>query len=429
MSMVSNLKNLFALTALLFGASSAASNGTAVITSVSRVTPTLVLEPTLTPKSILTPDGAIVIKGLNSGTTVAAATNNTNVLNAALDGGNKNLIIPAGEWYTGHTVYVRENTTLTFEGKLHQLDAAADWEDWSVLRIDSPNVTLNNPHLSQKGRVGGHGTHACLQIYGKYNTGNITINGGILEWGASNNFHGGRNNTVFNSTIFRDSMEHLVYASGIKGNGYGEGRASGLTFNDCIFERPGNGLYKEIEANHIQIRNYKNVEINNCIVKGKKKTLWSQYAILLTGVDGLVVKDTNFTDISYGFLFTGRSEGYETKNVEITRVNASGTTNIHIRKGNGKPEVVTFTDFTIERPYKIAYENKFNNCTFKLTNWYVKVEAGGNSTFNSCTWDYSKSTYSKAFVKESGSTVTFTGIQTKVAPSDGHSLNWGPLQE
>jgi len=368
--------------------------------------------------------GATVISGLKTGATIAAAKSNTKVLNAALSRGNKNLIIPSGTWYTGTTIYVRENTTLTFKGKLHQLKDATEWKDWFVLRVDSPNVTLNNPHLSQKGRVGGHGTHACLAIYGSKNTGNVTINGGVLEWGASNGFQGGRNNTVFNGTIFRDSVEHLIYAHGIKGDGVGLGRASGLSFNDCIFERPGNGLYKEIEANHIQIRQYKNVEINNCIVKGKKKTSWNQFGILVTTVDGLTVNDTSFSDYTQGLIYTG----LDTKKVVFNRVTASGQGNNHIRKSDGTGGDVTLNACTFNRPYGIWGDTTFNNCTFKPTRYYVKTVKGSTVTFDNCTWDYSKSTYSKAFVKEAGSTVTFTGTQTKIAPTDGHSFSWGILE-
>ncbi len=438
MSTVSNIKNLFALVAVHFLLTICSESGERANFSDTNTNHYRIISENIDGKRVVSedrifrtadeyitmaPDGATVITGLKAGNTVAVATNNTNVLNAALDGGNKNLIIPSGTWYTGHTVYVRENTTLTFEGKLHQLDTAADWKDWSVIRIDSPNVTLNNPYLSQKGRLGGHGTHACLQIYGKYNTGNIIINGGILEWGASNNFHGGRNNTVFNGTIFRDSMEHLIYAHGLRGDGIGSGRASGLTFNDCIFERPGNGLYKEIEANHIQIRQYKNVEINNCIVKGKKKTLLNQFGILVTTVDGLVVNDTSFSDYTQGLLYTG----WDTHGVVFNRVTASGQGNNHIRKSDGTGGDVIFNDCTFNRPYGVAGDSTFNSCTFRPTGYYMKSVKGAKITFDSCTWDYSNLTYSKAFVKEVGSTVVFTGTQTKIAPSDGHSFAWGPL--
>jgi len=438
MYIISNIKNLFIFTGLLLCLTvcdisavhanddlSSISNETSVTTtlSISTPTPKLLSGKTPTLRTAATSHSAVVVLGLSEGATVIAAKNNSKVLNIALKGGNKNLIIPNGIWYTGKTIIVQKNTTLTFNGKLHQLEAASEQEDYFLLRISGRNVTLNNPWLSQKGRVYPHGTHACLAIYGAYNIGNIKINGGILEWGASNNFQGGRNNTVFNGTIFRDSVEHLVYANGISGNGSKSARSNGLVFNNCVFERPGNGLYKELEANHIQIRNYKNVEFNNCIVKGKKKTSPNQYGILVTNIKGMTINDTIFSDYTAGLLYTGKG----TKEVVFNRVTAAGNGNKHIRRSHESGDVL-FINCIFDNPYGIAGDTKFNNCIFKPTKYYMKSIKGAKIIFESCTWDYSKSTYSKAFVKEEGSTVIFSGTQTKIAPTDGHILNWGLLE-
>ncbi len=366
------------------------------------------------------PIGATAIMGLQLGDTLEIAINNTNVLNTALAGGGKDLIIPAGEWLTNKQVLVMQDTTLTFEGKLRQINHFSS--DLNLLRIDSGNVTINNPQLSQKGIVGGHGTHACLAIYGSDNTGNITINGGIIEWGASNNFQGGRNNTIFNGTLFRDSVEHLIYANGINGNGSGAGKADGLIFNDCTFERPGNGLSPDLEANHIQLRNYQNVEINNSIIKGLKKTLPNQYGILATDIDGLFVNETTISDYSAGLLYTGLG----TNGVVFNRVTASGDGTKHIRKSVDAGDA-TFNNCIFNSPYGIYGDTKFNSCTFKPTSYYIQAYAGSELIFDSCTWDYSNSTYSTAFVTEADSSVTLTYRQTIIAPSDGHPFDWGIL--
>ena len=62
--------------------------------------------------------GTTVISGLKAGSTLAVAKNNSKILNAALVGGNKNLMIPSGTWYTDDTILVHKNTTLSFKGKL-----------------------------------------------------------------------------------------------------------------------------------------------------------------------------------------------------------------------------------------------------------------------------------------------------------------------
>jgi len=60
------------------------------------------------------------------------------------------------------------------------------------------------------------------------------------------------------------------------------------------------------------------------------------------------------------------------------------------------------------RPYNIYGETIFNNCTFRGINYgYVKSSPGSNIIFNNITWDYSKSTYSKAFEKDLNSNVKF----------------------
>ncbi len=443
MSIVSNIKNLFALTALLFllivcgGRASSSGTNTNHYRIISedsdgnRVVSEDRIFRTADEDITTAPDGATVITGLKVGETLTSAKNNSNILNAALAGGNKNLIIPSGTYYTYNTVSVDHDTILTFQGKLQQLVHSKNFTKGYrvVVTIRGRNVTLNNPHLSQKGIVSTKvGMNACLTIYGSNNTGDITINGGILEWGASNNFQGGRNNTVFNGTIFRDSVEHLVYAHGRHGDGIGEGRADGLTFNDCIFERPGNGGVDAMEANHLQIRSYKNVEINNCIIRGKKKTSPSQFGLLTTAVDGLTVNDSSFSDYSAGLLYTGADYGHSTKNVVFNRVTAipdSGTKYI-IKSYNSGTAI--FNDCVIHSPLGVlGGTSVFNNSTFKPTGYYMKTSNNANVTFDDCTWDYSKSTYSKAFVKESGSTATFAGTQTKIAPEDGHSFSWGIL--
>lgn len=413
MSIVSNIKNLFALTAVLClltacgggasssdantnGGSSAASSGTAAITSISRptsipestltpeLTPTSIPEPTSTPKPTPVPDGAAVVTGLRAGEQFAQS--NSVVLNNALKGGDKNLIIPEGTWYTDDTVVVYENTTLSFRGKLEQINPSTNPKSYYVVKIDAPNVVLNNPHISQGGgnRTEKPGTHAVLAIYGTYNTGNITINGGLLEGGGSNCFHGGRNDTVFNGTTFRDSREHLVYGYGIKGDGNADGNADGLIFNNCIFERPGIGN-DEHESNHIQIRNYKNVEVNNCIISGKPENGHTQYAFLMTDVDGAVINDTSIKDYKGGVIYTGNN----TKNVVFNRIqawNASGSFG-WIRRTIGSLHLATFNDSVFHGSTTSFGITAFNDCTFDLGNKEFVAEQNSDLTFDNCTWE------------------------------------------
>ena len=378
-------------------------------------------------------NGTKVITGLKTGTTLTAAKNNSNVLNDALAGGSKNLVIPSGTWYTYNTITVNNNTTLSFKGKLQQLKHYTNYNygHRHLMLVQGGNVILNDPHLSQKGINHPHGTNACLAIYGKNNTGNITINGGILEHGASNCFQGGRDNTVFNGTIFRDSVEHLVYASGARRDvGDPDTRPDGLIFNNCIMERPGNGLTKDLEANHVQLRSYKNIEINNCIIQGKKKTSKNQFGILATGIEGLTVNDTTISDYSAGLLYVGTAYGYSSSDVTINNVTAtpaSGTKDIV--KGNYGVDI-TFNNLDITSPLSIngRMDVIFNDSTFRFKNYFMRTRNRANVRFNNQVWNANDSTYNKAFVKDAGTSVTFTGTQTKIAPEDGRSFRWGILE-
>jgi len=374
--------------------------------------------------------GATVITGLKAGTTVAVAQNNSKVLNTAFAGGDKNLIIPSGTWYTDATVTVFKDTTISFNGKLQQINPTTKYNSYALMNIHEGNVILNNPHLSQGGekRTTKPGTHAVLTIYGFYNTGNVIVNGGILEGGGSNNFQGGRNDTVFNNTTFRDSREHLVYANGINGNGSKSGRADGLTFNNCIFERPGKGN-DEYESNHLQFRNYKNVEINNCVINGVPENRTKQYGILATGVEGLIVNDTSISGYTSGMIYAGYGDEYYTNGVVLNDVTAmpSGKTGTILKTGY-KVGLVEFNNLDITGPTILSGDSsQFNNSTFRPTSYALSLQKGHSATFDNCTWDYSNSTYSKAFVNDEGSSVNFTGTQTKIAPEDGHSFYWGPL--
>jgi len=383
--------------------------------------------------------GTTVISGLKTGTTSAVAQNNSKILNAALAGGNKNLMIPSGTWYTDDTILVYKNTTLSFEGKLKQIYPTTNTEfstvkNVSVMTISGGDVILNNPQIDMGGmvrtpRINTHsGTHTTLAIYGKYNTGNITINGGILEGGSSNNFQGGRNNTVFNGTTFRDSREHLIYANGRLGDGRGVEDADGLIFNNCIFERPGKGNDKW-ESNHLQIRSYKNVEINNCIVRGTPQNGHGQYAILASGLQGFTVNDTTFTGYTAGVLWKGTAYSYEQQPSDHVFNNCTfdgNGRNWVVVNGNGSDEVV-FNNSTINKPRRCYLKVRFNNCTIKPTTQAFMAKSGSDLTFDNCTWDYSNSTYSLAFKNDKGVSVNFTGTQTKIAPEDGHKFYWGPL--
>lgn len=412
-------------------------------TVLSEPTTVLEQEPSTNipaPTKVLTtaPDGFTVITGLQSGNTREIASANSAVFNNAFEGGNKNLVIPSGTWYTRETIRPQANSVITFaEGaKVQQLASAFTSSEiaseYAVMRIDRPNVTLNNPHLSQKGRAIDHaknGTHAVLTIYGSTNTGNTTINGGILEWGAHNNFQGGRDNTVFNGTIFRDSGEHLVYSSGIRNGSL----CDGLIFNNCIFERPGNGTDKvDVEANHLQLRNFKNVELNNCIVRGERKTAFTQYALMLTNIKGLTVNDTTFSDFSYFIVsrYDSRIPNSYCSGIELNNVTATpeaGRYNTRLYK-NLSQDPIIFNNLTFTRPSRAwSGEAVFNDSTFVLDGGsYINLTNNARPTFNNCTWDASGSTTNEALNVDSGST-TFIGTQTKIAPTGGQSFNWSPL--
>ena len=411
------------------------------------VTPIEVEVPVEVPVDVEAPSGAIEITGLLAGTTDAVAHHNSKVLNDALSGGGKNLILPInvgkaptdfdgkymqGYWTTWEKIYVWGDTTLTFNGGIMQSEnTPGDQEEGNVVRtldIAAGNVILNNPLISQGGfiRTARSGTHATLGIYGSYNKGNITINGGIIEGGASNSFQGGRNNTTFNGTVFRNSREHLVYAHGINGNGTKTGDADGLTFNDCIMENPG--INHEVgqyvgsthEANHIQLRHYKNVTINKSIVQGIPETVDGQFGVLITDVHGLLIKDTTFTG-NRGLMYAGLGS----TDIHFDNVWNENDRTYYIMKTDNPSIGATFDNCYFDRPLGAYGTNVFNNSTFNVLSYRFLARENTDLTFNNTTWDVTNARPVLIFLDESGKgSSMFTGSTTKVNP-DSIDVNWG----
>jgi len=401
--------------------------------------------------------------GLWEGTSDTVAIHNSAVLNEAFSGslGTLDLIIPintgespvdfdgrtlTGYWMTYIRIEVRENTTVEFQGGIMQSpntpgdQEGPDWKKYFVtLNIIGGNVTLKNPLISQGGflRTARSGTHTTLAIYGSRNTGNITINGGIIEGGASNCFQGGRNNTVFNNTIFKNAREHPIYANGINGDGTNSNpsgdnplhNANGLTFNYCQIMNPGvNFIYGQYgghhEANHVQLRHYNNVTLNHCTISGEPSTIDGQYGLLGTDIDGLIVRDCTFRDYVYS-VYSG-SDITESKNWTFTNTNFITTKNSYLAK-NVSGNTMLFTNCEWTKPTSSYGANTYDGCTFHFGNYRIILKEGSNTTFNSTTWDLGSATTTNPFEDQSGGAYIFTGTTTRICPSDQHAVDWGPI--
>ncbi len=174
------------------------------------------------------------------------------------------------------------------------------------------------------------------------------------------------------------------------------------------------------------------MEINNCTVSGTPKTDLGQYALLLTSVENCTVNGGSFSGYKTGLLFTSPDERYglsnPMKNVVFNNVTAKTSGNKRVRTARGNAGVTTFNNCTLNRPYKVDGRTTFNSSTIKgEVGGNMVATSGSNLTFDDCTWDYSDSTSGQALVKDSGATTNFKGTQTKIAPSGGHSFNWGIL--
>ena len=250
---------------------------------------------------------------------------------------------------------MKSGTTIDFAGTIRQLEDTSS--SVHAFLISANNITLNNPIISQEGRIGGTGTHSCLAIYGNYNTGSILINGGVIKYGASNCFQGGRNNVKFIGTSFLYSGEHLIYGNGINGNGTKDGKANGLHFVNCTFSNPGTGNENNDESNHIQIRNYKNVTMNNCICNGIPLVTTSQSALLITDVENFTASNCDFEDYNSNMV-------YQAGSTNIKFVNCNFKSSYLANICTTTTSLVKFVNCTFTRGGSIKGRVDFNNCEF-----------------------------------------------------------------
>ena len=325
------------------------------------------------------------VNPLMVGASTVVGFDNAPHLNALLK--YKNVVIPEGTFEVAATVFASENSTVEFYG---WIKTKAGVRLDTLFAASKPNITLINPLLDGNRDntpvVSGNG---IVHVLANYGTGiNLKVRGGQIINGGHNIFQGGRSGLDIKGTKMSRCGEHIIYLNAVD-NGQPAGKHTGtMRFTDVTLDTPALESFHSA-GNYVQLRNAGTVILDGIKASGAGtvSNTFPTIGVLATNVDKVVVKNSDFKDITSNAIWFGQDAtlgGGKDIYVDNCTFNAITSTNLPLFKittisgGSAiftNSESTSFYILNNDTPStSVIIENfKFNNVSSEML-------IGGNTT-------------------------------------------------
>jgi len=338
---------------------------------------------------------------LDYGADPTGSTDSAAAIQAALDSGSLNVLVPEGTYIIRSSLTPAANQTIIFVGEI-KIDPTLliGSVPVSIISVIRDNVTLINPRLDGSSDAivdtgGQSGVYSVVAGYGSGGNDNLRIYGGTIKNGIHNLIQGGSRGLIIDGTTLSSAGEHLVYINQTDGDGGTTGTQASIL--NCILNAPYQDA-SHTEGHYFQIRNTGRVLIDNCYCYGAGSLGSSAptIAVLFENSLSLTVTNSSFIDLTNKVLWQDSGDALFSNCVfnvlagvsvlNMLRTAGAGTVTFDgcdftkFYTIDSQPTKLKFIDCAIETPTPFTFvaDVDFKGCSFNGTNstTFISVTAG-----------------------------------------------------